>query len=570
MSKPTKRPLWPWAAVPVAILVGLAAGRLWVNSPTHQLSASAAQALAVDGMTSVNHDPAPNFHLVNQTGQPVSLSQFRGKAVVITFLDPVCWLDCPLEAQEMVDMNKILGPKLSSRVALIGIVANPQYHSVADVEAFDEEHGLTHVPNWTYATSPSVATLQQVWHKYFEYVHAPKFGMIQHTDVFWLITPKGQEAWLSDPSAHTRYLGGTSQLLATYVARMLHQSLPATLPKVAGLGRGIWQPMGLSYALSAQSASEGWALYPYQGYRGLAWTASGGSVWTSATPVAMSERGGMEVDPIGPSAAWTMIGAYGFQLDPMVRVTANGGKSWGAPWPVPGAIPPRAIQPLAATSGSKAWVLANHALMETTTGGAQWTSVSSTVPWLKNATLSAQNPSSLWAAGEVAAQPTASLWHFTAGHGGQSVPVPVPADWKGHRATVGAPQWAGPLQGGVGIVQEEHGRESLVWDTTQNGGLSWQTSSPPVTITGNLAAAVSIRGNTVYALSPSAGRTRVVQWRQGQRQWSAYGSLLPEGTDVALAVDSAGSLWVMSKTGSVPLVWTSTNGGASWSKSGPV
>ncbi|AUW94856.1 hypothetical protein BXT84_13590 [Sulfobacillus thermotolerans] len=569
MSTAKKKLVWPWIAAPAAIVAGLAAGHFWVSSPSTTLSAAATQALAADGMTPVNHVPAPNFHLVNQNGQPVSLSQFRGKAVVMTFLDPVCWWDCPIDAQEMVDMNHLLGPKLASRVALVAVVANPEYHSVSDVQAFDKEHGLTHVKNWTYATSSSLSTLKTIWHQYYEYVNAPKYGMVQHTDVFWLISPNGQEEWLSDPSARTQYIGGTSQLLATYVAKMLHASLPTQTLKTSSLGHGIWQPMGLSYALSAQNLSQGWALYPYQGYRGLGHTVSGGSTWHFATPLGETERGGIEINSLNPSTAWLMIGAYGLQPDPMVRVTTNSGASWSTPWPVPGAIPPEAIHPLAATSSNSAWILANHKLLETQNQGQNWTTVASHAPWVKDETLSAQTAQSLWVTGMDKASHHVSIWHYT--HGWHAVSVPVPTAWNGLGVVASAPEWSSSTDGGMALSVTIHGRQSVVWDATTNAGASWHLVSPTATITGNPAASVRADGNTVYALQKNGSQTQVISWQPGQTTWTPVGTPLPnQQAGVALAVPSSGILWVMSPDSPVPVVWTSTNNGATWVKSGAV
>jgi cytochrome oxidase Cu insertion factor (SCO1/SenC/PrrC family) len=122
MSKSRK---WLWVGLPLAVLGGVALGHFWENSPSSQLSTTAVQALAADGMTPINPKPASNFQLVNQNNQPVSLRQFRGKAVVMTFLDPVCYWDCPLEAQELIDMDRVLGPKLASHVEILAVVANP-------------------------------------------------------------------------------------------------------------------------------------------------------------------------------------------------------------------------------------------------------------------------------------------------------------------------------------------------------------------------------------------------------------------------------------------------------------
>jgi peroxiredoxin len=38
--------------------------------------------------------------LTDQHGRTITLANLRGKVVLLTFLDPVCTSDCPMEAQE--------------------------------------------------------------------------------------------------------------------------------------------------------------------------------------------------------------------------------------------------------------------------------------------------------------------------------------------------------------------------------------------------------------------------------------------------------------------------------------
>ena len=44
---------------------------------------------------------APDFRLVNQFGQPMSLRQFRGKVVILAFTDSQCTTVCPLTTASM-------------------------------------------------------------------------------------------------------------------------------------------------------------------------------------------------------------------------------------------------------------------------------------------------------------------------------------------------------------------------------------------------------------------------------------------------------------------------------------
>src|SRR6202012_5969118 len=40
---------------------------------------------------------APSFELRDQNGRPVSLAAYRGRPVIVTFVDPLCRNLCPLE-----------------------------------------------------------------------------------------------------------------------------------------------------------------------------------------------------------------------------------------------------------------------------------------------------------------------------------------------------------------------------------------------------------------------------------------------------------------------------------------
>ena len=71
--------------------------------------------------------------------------------VLLTFLDPVCTTDCPLEAQEFRQAGQLLGAD-DGRVELVAIVANPVDYQLGYTKAFDRQEGLDGVPNWLYLT----------------------------------------------------------------------------------------------------------------------------------------------------------------------------------------------------------------------------------------------------------------------------------------------------------------------------------------------------------------------------------------------------------------------------------
>jgi cytochrome oxidase Cu insertion factor (SCO1/SenC/PrrC family) len=149
-------------------------------------------AQAIDGDAAPLNFPAAPFALTDQHGKQVSLASLRGKVVLLTFLDPVCTNDCPLIAQEFREADQVLGAK-ATNVALVAVVTNPVYHSLADTRAFDAQEGLSAIPNWLYLTG-SVAQLQQVWKRYGIAAEiTPAGGMVLHNDVAFVIDPRGHE-----------------------------------------------------------------------------------------------------------------------------------------------------------------------------------------------------------------------------------------------------------------------------------------------------------------------------------------------------------------------------------------
>ena len=183
-------------------------------------------ALAIAGSTESLDLPAPGFSLTDQDGQPVSLASLRGKVVLMTFLDPVCTTDCPLIAQEFRQTGQLLGAQ-GKNVELVAVVANPTYRSTAFTRAFDQQEGLTTVPNWRYLTG-SLSQLSAVWRQYGITVqNLPAGAMSAHNDLAVVIDPAGRirEEIDADPGPGTSSTKSSfSVLLSQYARQALGRS----------------------------------------------------------------------------------------------------------------------------------------------------------------------------------------------------------------------------------------------------------------------------------------------------------------------------------------------------------
>lgn len=193
---------------------------------------------ALMGMSDMPNRPAPNFTLTDQHGQTMSLSAFRGKAVVLEFMDPHCIDICPIVSQEFVQAWHDLGAT-ASRVVFVAVNVNPFHESVKSAAAFTAEHGLSAVPNWHFFTGPTPA-LQQTWKNYGIYVQAPSpTADVIHSSYIFFIDPQGRERYLASPTVDHTAKGaaflppGTMAQWGQGIAQYARNLLAPSPPKVS-------------------------------------------------------------------------------------------------------------------------------------------------------------------------------------------------------------------------------------------------------------------------------------------------------------------------------------------------
>ena len=149
-------------------------------------------------LNALPHKAAPGFTFTDQNGRTTSLSDFRGKVVVLEFLDPHCTDICPIVSREFVDAYHDLGAK-AGNVVFLGINVNQYHAGVADVLTFSKEQRLTTIPDWHYLTG-TVPALQAAWGDYHIWVQAPNPDAdIMHTSAVYFIGPDGTERYLASP-----------------------------------------------------------------------------------------------------------------------------------------------------------------------------------------------------------------------------------------------------------------------------------------------------------------------------------------------------------------------------------
>jgi protein SCO1/2 len=149
--------------------------------------------------TTLDGRPAPDFHLTDQFGRPIALSQFKGEPVVITFLYTHCPTVCPLTADKLHTVMQQLGSD-AGRVAVLAISVDPVGDTRASALAFSNVHHMTDY--WHFLIGSRTA-LVPVWQAYSIDAEAVTSasnatGTVTHTTVLYVLDKQGRERVLLD------------------------------------------------------------------------------------------------------------------------------------------------------------------------------------------------------------------------------------------------------------------------------------------------------------------------------------------------------------------------------------
>jgi protein SCO1 len=142
-----RRGLSPKLLLPLLLLLGIVGGvsfALLGGTSRPTLPAGAQQSAAGQGFFGTLALPvktAPPIHLRNYLGQPVTLSEFRGKAVLVTFLYTNCPDVCPLIASNLRVAMNLLGAR-AAKVQIIAVSVDPRGDTPQAVSRFLRAHQM--------------------------------------------------------------------------------------------------------------------------------------------------------------------------------------------------------------------------------------------------------------------------------------------------------------------------------------------------------------------------------------------------------------------------------------------
>ncbi|NVM96956.1 redoxin domain-containing protein [Arthrobacter wenxiniae] len=192
------------------------------------INAAAATLLQLDPQ-SQPQPVAPALSLTDQNGKHVSLSDYHGKSVVLSFNDDKCQDLCTLLAQDVVAANKDLGAHAKD-VVFLSVNANPYYPSTPAIKEWTDSHGLAGASNWVFATGspPELAKA------------AASYGVPVELDPRTRSVVHGTELFFIDPAGKEAALGqfGTESASTDLYAHAMAQAAVNLLPDAAAIHVG--------------------------------------------------------------------------------------------------------------------------------------------------------------------------------------------------------------------------------------------------------------------------------------------------------------------------------------------
>jgi protein SCO1 len=156
-------------AVTLAVLVGVGAlagcggsSSSSGGSSPDSSSDPASTAASYSGATANPSKPAPPLKLDDALGKPVNIDDYRGKAVLVTFIYDHCPDVCPTIVSNLRAAQNELGPQAKD-MQIIAVSVDPKGDTPKTVKAFLKDHLMTGRMEYLIGSRPQ---LEQVWHNW--------------------------------------------------------------------------------------------------------------------------------------------------------------------------------------------------------------------------------------------------------------------------------------------------------------------------------------------------------------------------------------------------------------------
>src|ERR1700680_1818595 len=133
--------------------------------------------------------PAPEFTLTSQDGAQVSLTDFRGKVVAVTFIYTFCTDTCPVLTPMMSFVQDRLGSDFGTKVSFVSITVDPARDTPEMLKEYAQAFGAN-LAGWAFLTG-APDTIREVTRRYGVFAAKTADGDVDHSFLTSVIDPRG-------------------------------------------------------------------------------------------------------------------------------------------------------------------------------------------------------------------------------------------------------------------------------------------------------------------------------------------------------------------------------------------
>lgn len=180
--------LLSFACVALAAVLLAGCGGGGDSATAHSQAASVGGTYSGGEATPPKAEPA--LKLKNSRGEPVDLADFKGKAVLVTFIYTHCPDVCPLIVSHLKTAQAELGAKAKG-LEIVAVSTDPEGDNPRTVAKFLEEHGMTGKMQYLIG---SPAELGKVWTDWNIVAKRAKTGrdLVEHSALVYGIAADGK------------------------------------------------------------------------------------------------------------------------------------------------------------------------------------------------------------------------------------------------------------------------------------------------------------------------------------------------------------------------------------------
>jgi protein SCO1 len=158
--------------------------------------------------------PAPPLKLKDSLGHQVNITDYRGRAVLVTFIYDHCPDVCPIIVGNLHAAQSKLGPK-ADKLQIIAVSVDPKGDTPQTVKAFLNDHQMTGRMEYLIGSRPQ---LEKVW---------SDWGIVSRA------SPKKNNPDLVEHSAEILGISASGKITTLYPANFKPQQIVHDVPMLA-------------------------------------------------------------------------------------------------------------------------------------------------------------------------------------------------------------------------------------------------------------------------------------------------------------------------------------------------